>query len=281
MAEQNKENLKKLLNFLNAEIIHNPENRWFVDELRKLICTDAVSELAIPNQSIAKIEKYLALDYNLDNSKIALDYSSINDDCLRECFEADCREMLRFRFGLRGHLIDFGEFCRYAQIQAERLLNIYYQTKGSISQIRSYIKLYNPSATGLDKCNTLESINYSVKLWAYSKEYSLKALYDTLDKVRKVRNTHSHGSAQSADEIFFQTHYAMLLNAGYPLLSNCLVDWSALSKDELKNDIYINTIKDTVEHKHYIDLCWQRRQPFDEVIMALDILIFHVCNHIN
>lgn len=281
MAEQNKENLRKLLNFLNSEIIHKPENRWFVDELRKSLPKETVSEPTVPNQAIAKIEKYLALDYKLDESKTALDYSSIKDDYLRECFEADCREMLRFRFGLRGHCIDFGEFCRFAQIQAERLLNLYYQTKGSMSQVRSYIRQYNPTAAGLEKCNTLESINYSVKLWAYSKEHSLKPLYDILDKVRKVRNTHSHGSAQSADERFFQSHYAMLLQSGYPLLSNCLVDWSALSKDELKYDIYVNTIRDTVEHKHYIDLCWQRRQPFDEIIMALEVLILHVAGHIS
>ncbi|MBD5260924.1 MAG: hypothetical protein HDS38_02185 [Bacteroides sp.] len=281
MAEQNKENLKKLLNFLNSEIIHKQENRWFVDELRKLLPKESVSESVVCNSSITKIEKYLALDYKLDESKILLDYSSIKNDYLRECFKADCREMLRFRFGLRGHRIDFGEFCRFAQIQAERLLNVYYQTKGSIFQIRNYIKQYNPTAAGLEKCNTLESISYSVKLWAYSKEHSLKPLYDILDKVRKVRNTHSHGSAHSADEIFFQTHYAMLLKSGYPLLSNCLVDWSTLCKDELKNDIYVNTLKDTVEHKHYIDLCWQRRQPFDEVIKALEVLILHVSNHID
>ncbi|MBD5298343.1 MAG: hypothetical protein HDR89_03260 [Bacteroides sp.] len=281
MAAHNKENLRKLLNFLNAEIIHKPENHWFVEELRKSLPRDSVNEGSVDSPSISKIEKYLALDYNLDDTKTALDYSSIKNDYLRECFEADCREMLRFRFGLRGHRIDFGEFCRFVQIQAERLLNVYYQSKGSISQIRSYIKQYNPTAVGLEKCTTLENISYSVKLWAYSKEHSLKPLYDILDKVRKVRNTHSHGSAQSADEIFFQAHYAMLLQSGYPLLSNCLVDWSTLDKDELKNDIYVNTIRDTIEHKHYIDLCWQRRQPFDEVIMALEVLILHVSNHID
>lgn len=283
MAEQNKENLKKLLNFLNAEIIHKPENLWFVDELRKSLPKEIVSKSVVPNPSVTKIEKYLALDYNLDETKTVLDYSSIKNDYLRECFEADCREMLRFRFGLRGHRIDFGEFCRFAQIQAERLLNVYYLTKGSISQIRSYIKQFNPTAKGLDEdnCKTLDNISYSVKLWAYSAEHSLKPLHNTLDNVRKVRNTHSHGSVQSADEIFFKKHYAMLLDAGYSLKSDCRVDWSTLYKDELKKDIYVNTIKNTIEHKHYIDLCWQRQQPFDEVIMALENLILHVSNHIN
>lgn len=281
MAEQNKENLKKLLNFLNTEIIHRPENRWFVDELRKSLPRDSSNENRTDSPTMAKIEKYLALDYKLDESKTVLDYSSIKNEYLRECFEADCREMLRFRFGLRGHRIDFGEFCRFAQIQAERLLNVYYQSKGSLPQICSYIKRFNTKANGLENCKTLDSINYSVKLWAYNTEYSLKPLYDILDKVRKVRNTHSHGSAQSEDEKFFQSHYTMLLQAGYPLRSDCSVDWSSLNKDESKNEIYTNTIKDTPEHKRYIDLCWQRRQPFDEVIMALEVLILHVSSHIN
>ena len=269
------------MNFLNAEIIHKPENRWFVDELRKSLPRDSSEDNGTGSLKIAKIEKYLALDYKLDESKNVLDYSSIKDEYLRECFEADCREMLRFRFGLRGHRIDFGEFCRFAQIQAERLFNVYYQSKGSLPQICSYIKRFNTTANGLENCKTLESINYSVKLRAYSIEYSLSPLYNILNKVRKVRNTHSHGSAQSEDEKFFQTHYTMLLQAGYPLRSDCSVDWSSLNKDELKNDIYTHTIKDTPEHKRYIDLCWQRRQPFDEVIMALEVLILHVSNHIN
>lgn len=281
MTTRNKENLKKLLYFLNNEIIHRPENRWFVDELRKSLPPATLSESsAVHNPSIAKIEKYLALDYDMDESKTVLDYSSIKDDYLRECFEADCREMLRYRFGLRGHRVDFGEFCRFAQIQAERLLNMYYRTKGSIHQIRAYIKQYNPKAEGLERCETLESINYAVKIWAYSREFSLMPLYDTFDKVRKVRNTHSHGSAQSADEAFFQKHYAMLLQADYPLLPNCLVDWNKLKEDDLKNDIYIHTLRDTKEHKRYIDLCWQRQQPFDEIIMALEVLILHVCDQI-
>lgn len=269
------------MNFLNAEIIHKPENRWFVDELRRSLPPTRSDENRTDNSIIAKIEKYLALDYKLDDAKTVLDYSSIKDEYLRECFEADCREMLRFRYGLRGHRIDFGEFCRYAQMQAERLLNVYYRTKGSLPQICADIKKYNPDAKGLDNCKSLGSISYSVKLWAYKNEYSLESIAKIFDNVRKVRNARSHGSSHTVDEKFFDTHRAMLLKEGYPLRSDCTVDWYALSKDESKNKIYISTIKDTPKHKRYIDLCWQRRQPFDEVIMALEELIVHVSHHIN
>ncbi|GEM_PF-707820 len=281
MAEQNKDNLRKLLRFLDAEIIHKPENRWFVDELRSALPRGAVVESGACSSSVKKIEKYLALDYKLDHAQAALDYSSIKDDYLRQCFEADCREMLRFRFGLRGHCIDFGEFCRFAQIQAERLLNMYYSSKGTLPEIKAYIKKYNEEAAWIDNGKTLEDISYSVKLWAFTHEYKLQSLFRTLDNVRKVRNTHSHGSTSSADEQFFQSHYAMLVEAGYPLQPSCLVDWQALKKDKSKNEIYFNTIRYTPEHKRYIDLCWQRCQPFDEVIKALEELILQVTAHTN
>lgn len=268
------------MNFLNIEIIHKPENRWFVDELRRSLPPTRSDENRIDNSIIAKIEKYLALDYKLDDAKTVLDYSSIKDEYLRECFEADCREMLRFRYGLRGHRIDFGEFCRYAQMQAERILNVYYQTKGTVEQICSYILQYNSTAD-LDHCETLESINYSVKLWAYSNEFSLKRLSTILDDVRKVRNAKSHGSSQEEDENFFQTHRSMLLKEGYPLRFDCTVNWSALKKDESKNKIYNDTIKKSSSHKRYMTICWERRQPFDEVVWALEELIRHVGRHLN
>ena len=73
----------------------------------------------------------------------------------------------------------------------------------------------------------------------------------------------------------------MLVEAGYPLQPSCLVDWQALKNDESKNEIYFNTIRYTPEHKRYIDLCWQRRQPFDEVIKALEELILQFTAHTN
>lgn len=74
MSEPNKENLRKLLNFLNTEIIHKPENRWFVDELRKSLPRDSYCDNITDSPTIAKVEKYLALDYKLDESKTVLDF---------------------------------------------------------------------------------------------------------------------------------------------------------------------------------------------------------------
>lgn len=273
----NKENLRKLLNFLNDEIIHKPENRWFVDELQKILPQKPQATISQSPSTIAKIEKYLALDYRLDESNLALDYSFIKDEYLRECFEADCREMIRYRWGLRSHKIDFGEFCRYVLRQSERLLNMYYMTKGDITQIINFIK-EKCNWAKIDECKSLEAISYTVKLYAYNEEFNRKeTVYDVLDNVRKVRNTHSHGSVNDTDEIFFKSHYNQLVKCGYPLLPSCLVDWNTLKKNNVQlYNFYNNTIKNTPEHKRYIDLCWQRNLPFENITNALKLQIFDI-----
>lgn len=277
MADQHTKNLRKLLDFLEAQIIHKPENRWFVEELREMLPNRPTQ----PSEDYSKIERYLGLDFHIDTSKVQLDYSGIQNEYVRNCFEADCREMLRYRFGLRGHKVEFGEFCRFAQIQAERLLNLYYESLGDLAEIKDHIVRFNPSAR-LNPAQTLESINYAVKLWAYCGEFKLKPVFDVLDKVRKVRNIQSHGAAAETEEALFEKHYSMLLRNGYPLMADCKVDWKALEKQNPSlHNLYVNTIKNTTEHKRYIEMAWQRQQPFDEVTMALDILRMHVLRQLK
>ncbi len=276
MAQHTKEHLLKLLEFLDKEIIHEPGNEWFVNKLQSLL--PARKSTAIEHKTLANIEQYLSLDFKLDNIDSIIDYSFVKDDYVRDCFEADFREMIRFRLGTRGHLINFPEFCRFALMQAERLLNLYYQSLGNIQQIRQQIKLYNPKAKGIDDAMSIEAISFAVKLWAYNKEYNVNPIYNVLDKVRMVRNSQSHGSISESEETFFQRHYSQLVSAGYPLLPNCQVNWNELSKDVQLRTQYEQNIKNTTEHKYYIQLTWQRQHPFDEVITALDVLALHVAH---
>ena len=107
--DRRKEDLKKLLAFL-GNLIREPENSWFVDELRSLLLLPSRND---NTKSLIKIEKYLGLDYNIDNITPLIDFSFVKDEYMRECFNADYREMLRYRFGSRGHKIDFPEYCRF------------------------------------------------------------------------------------------------------------------------------------------------------------------------
>lgn len=63
----NKENLRKLLNFLNAEIIHKPENRWFSEELYKIIYPISETKISeIHEQCIESILKAQATEFYKD-----------------------------------------------------------------------------------------------------------------------------------------------------------------------------------------------------------------------
>lgn len=279
MAQHQKEHLLKLLEFLNKQIIHESGNEWFVEKLRNILSSPKTD--SSNNKTLSNIEKYLGLDFKLDNCNPIIDYSFVKNEYLRDCFEADFREMLRFRFGSRGHKINFPEFCRFALIQAERLLNFYYQALGDISQIRQHIKYFNSKAEGLEKATSIEAISFSTKLWAYNNEYNIKQIYNVLDNVRMVRNAQSHGSVSGSDETFFQQHYSELLSAGYPLLPNCKVNWHELSKNAQLKTTYEQNVKNTTEHKYYIQLTWQRQQPFDEVIATLNNLATHVAQSLN
>lgn len=170
--DRHKEDLKKLLVFL-GRIIRNPENSWFVDEMFSML-----SSRNDEKNSLAKIEKYLALDYNIDKYVPLIDFSFVADEYTRECFNADYREMLRNRLGSRGHKIDFSEYCRFSLIIAERALNIYYSKELDIETIKNRIKTFNPSAN-IDKATSLEDINFRVKLWSFCNEHKLKSVRKT------------------------------------------------------------------------------------------------------
>ena len=283
MAQYPQEQLEKLLKFLNDEVIHDPANTWFVDKLCKLLPQKEISLSS--NQDIKNIEKYLALDYKLDTTQTHIDYSFIKDDYLRDCFESDWREMLRFRFGTRGHNISFPEFCRYVLIQAERTLNVYYNIvfEKDFQKIKENITLHADWVYIPDKVNNVEGVAFAPKLDAFVKALNLKKeIKDVLDKVREVRNTASHGSSvPDFNEKFFQEHYKKLISQGYPLTSFGLVDWAALKKNEQLNNIYNNFMKQTPEHQLYIKLAWQRQSPFDEVMFALGELVKQVSSKLQ
>lgn len=285
MGHTNCEHLKKLLVFLHNEIIHEPGNKWFVDELYKMLSLKVTPSNAT-EEGIRKIESYLGLDYRIDKTTPEIDYSFIGNEYLRDCFEAEYREMMRCFFGLRNHRRDFEEFCRFALMQSERLLNIYYSSayEDDIEKIKDRIREYADWATLTDRMKTVEDIGFAVKIDAFIKEFAIsKAVKITFDRIREIRNTKSHGShIPDTNEEFFQKHYAELINQGYPLTSYGLVSWAELEKNPQLNNIYHNYKKNTKEHQLYIKLSWQLRQkPFDEVLFALRQLINSIKNQLQ
>ena len=189
-----KKSLDRIVKFVKA-VKDVPGNEEFIAKLRKVLEIQAptnVSAATIPNvDAIEKIEHYLGLDYSLDDTIPRIDYSFIAEDDIRNQLEADYREMLRYRYGLRAHKVDFMEFCRYVQLQAEMVLNYYYDNRfADDDEIKAHI-------SEISWLKKIENINYFTLLVGFCCEHKLD--HSILDDVRIIRNSQSHRSAIEMD----------------------------------------------------------------------------------
>ena len=192
---QNKQQLAKLLHFIKA-VYDNPENWEFAKGLRKIVERDIVKD----EPHILNIEKYLSLDFNIDEIGNT-DYSFIKEDYTKEKLNADFREMLRYRFGTRGHKVDFPEFCRFAVLQIEMLVNYYYDKRYSadITLIKQAIFANNPPNTQFyakaTQATQLSEIALKNKIYALRNEFGWNTtdISDYLYAI-DVRNRQSHRS---------------------------------------------------------------------------------------
>ncbi|MGM9794970.1 MAG: hypothetical protein ACI3ZZ_01945 [Candidatus Aphodosoma sp.] len=102
------------------------QNSEFDKELRKRLNVNSYTEVSsCVSGKVDKIEKYLGLDYLVDSQDSIIDYSFVNDKVVRNQLISDNREMLRFRYSTRYHEINFKEYCRFAHMQAEMLINYF------------------------------------------------------------------------------------------------------------------------------------------------------------
>ncbi|GAA4059617.1 hypothetical protein [Flavobacterium chungnamense] len=187
MAKYSKESLEKLL-LLIDEICSQEENLWFRERLEsKFSIKSNLNNPDIVNKLNA-IQKYLMID-----GVEVIDYSEIKNENVRNQLYRDCIEMSKYRLGKINNTINFDEYCRYAHMQAEELLNFFYITKHvDLSKVVEILKInadYTPSS--LPK--NIHSIPYSYKLNAFIKlnglDYKLKYY---LDFISKLRNEISH-----------------------------------------------------------------------------------------
>jgi hypothetical protein len=204
---QNKEQLKKLLDFIHS-ITKQQGNEWFVAELGKICCANNSKSLQdIDIQTLLqRIEKYL----KIDGIKI-IDYSEVQNEMVRTQLFRDCIEMSKYRLGKINDTINFDEYCRYAHLQAEEMINYFYNTKYSkdTETILKIITEYsNYKIQDTRNIDTVTHIEYTYKLTAFSKEYGLSsAVRYSLDFINKLRNEMSHRSSldtKKEDEILIE-----------------------------------------------------------------------------
>lgn len=252
----------------------NPE---FDSELRKVFNINFVSNdtLSSPEKRIENIENYLGLDYYVDNQPSLIDFSFIQELDVRHQLISDNREMMRFRYGTRYHSICFDEFCRYAHLQAEMLLNYYYdKTNDNINSIIEHIKKYNPKATNLDSVKSLGSIQYNIKLWAFKSQFNLGyKLFAVLDYLRRVRNESSHRSPEKEIKSIIE-YKKKLTDQGFPLRADGDVDYYKLEEGSPLKNVYNNVINTNScqWYKEYKYLIWLHDESFDNVSSVLEEL---------
>ena len=159
---------KKVLDVVKKIKLLAEQNVEFRQEMKQLFGNSVSPSLVnCGDNRISNIEKYLGLDYFVDSMTSTIDYTFVNDLEVRDKLVSDNREMMRFRYGTRSHKIDFDEFSRYVQLQAEMLLNYYYATKyGTIENVLIFfeqldIKVYRK------EIEKISDIPFYSKLIAY------------------------------------------------------------------------------------------------------------------
>ena len=90
--EFTEEHISQLLNFVEDVYKRVPE---FAKGIRKIVNGESSTE--VKSQKLDKIEKYLSLDYGIDDV-VNPDYSFITDVQVRDTLNSDYREMLRYRY---------------------------------------------------------------------------------------------------------------------------------------------------------------------------------------
>ena len=257
------------------------QNSEFRQEMQKLFSqTVSASVVKSDDGRISHIEKYLGLDYYIDSMESIIDYAFINEDEVRDKLISDNREMMRFRFGTRSHKVDFEEFCRYAQLQAEMLLNYFYTKKeSSIQDVISHIKQYNETAKISDDTTSISSISFSVKLWAYNNEFKIN-IQDTFNHVREVRNNQSHRTPHK--EVFSIKAYQNKLTAlGIVLKTDGSFDYYQTKQNTVAFNIYESKIKKTKDYSMYKYLLWYNDKPYDDIVEKLKSLADSVKNNLG
>jgi hypothetical protein len=191
-----KENLDRLLTLL-PHLLKAEGNEWFKTEVKKIVReSDGTTEKAQDNlHSYSDMGDSYIISVN--PKVLLIDYDNIPDEKVREKLKSDCFEMARHRLGRTNHKPDFEEYCRYAHLQAEELINYYLMKKHSsnLQEIVKFIKAYNPKYDPRSVPTNLAYIDYGFKLFALSKVISFDS--PVFYFLKDVRNESSHRSTYS------------------------------------------------------------------------------------
>lgn len=247
MSNYKPEDLDKFFNQAK-KLLLDPQNklraidlRDFLDklylregEISKLDLVEVNKSIKGLQDRIRHIEECLGIDFDLDKEEPDkdvvdfIDYSFIQEHLMREKVTAYYREMLRYKYGTRNHIICFGEFCRLAIMQLEVLLNYFFSDERNFELVKDDVvkiaeKQYNKAFDEWNKNrrgqqpqkryyidqmigNKEEAVLqlvYSIKSKIFCNQYLKKTYISQISIVSiskftsDMRNRKSHGSKTS------------------------------------------------------------------------------------
>lgn len=269
--KHDKEQLNKLYDFL-CTIIDDDGNKWFVDKLKNKLEINTQSFDHSASHKVDLIEKYLGLDYEIDEFSSIFDYSFVKQEYVRDELICDNREMLRYRLGVRSHKADFGEFCKFAIFQVEMLLNYFYMevTSNNFESIKQRIINYNKRAIISEKITKVGEIALAVKIFAYCNEFQSSVdfkIQECIDILRNIRNMQSHRSPSEIKDWVREGHIK-LNNYNFPISPrDGFVDYYSLDEDsqiKFKNEVLASKW-----YKDYKTGMYLTNMPFSLVLIYL------------
>ena len=269
MGKDKKKQLKQLLAFVK-ELYEHPDNGEFVAGIREMVLNDkdytgprpsTAEDVASGDAHLTRIEKYLSLDYDLDGIELP-NYSFVKEETARERLNADYREMLRYRFGTRGHKIDFPEYCRFATLQFEMLTNYYYERKydSDVQKLARAIVADNPKYNPGDYLTRISEIPLKTKVYRFRHEFqwdfsSLTPILNSLE----VRNRQSHRSLRVEKDRILE--YENRLKAGKV--------WNNGARSPMYGKAVEQGVLTQEEMNDYSFQVWYDAHPFEEVAGAV------------
>jgi hypothetical protein len=149
--------------------------------------------------NIQDIRDYLKIDV-----PIIIDYKFIKDEKIRNQLIIDCLEMGKYKYGKINSKINFEEYCRFAALQIELMVNYFIKHNfQTISEILSFLKTNN---AGFDSSKgdykSIEDINLDIKVFTLVGFLGIGITNSiVLSKIRRLRNDISHRGTLNDDEI--------------------------------------------------------------------------------
>lgn len=255
MSKYKKESLEKLL-LLIDEICKEEDCLWFKNKLAFKFTNNIITNESDFNHKLNSIEKYLKID-GLE----IIDYSEIKNEIVRTQLFRDCIEMSKYRLGKINDTINFDEYCRYAHLQAEELINYFFNEKfsGNLDCVQDFIEKNSKFYKRNEKINSLNQINYLPKQTAFFKAYELEKgpLKPTIEFLNNLRNELSHRNSLdfiNEDQILCQ------LKDKNIEISNSYIDY----KNNPKEDV------DLFKKGRFIYL--KRKQDYKDILTNLNYL---------